>query len=161
MVLKEEDGAGAGLEAVDLALGGGPLLGGDDGLEGLGGEVPELVVLGAEEDDDAVGLRVEGAGDVLESLGHDGLDLGGADSDLLVERIVGAAVLDQREEGVGADSRGVGRDAAHFGGGGGESAGGEGGLDGGLELARLGEGARDRLEEAVHRKESTVVAVML
>lgn len=56
LVLEEEDGAVAGLEARELLLGGGPLLLGDDGLEDLAGDVPELLVLGLEEHDDARAL---------------------------------------------------------------------------------------------------------
>ena len=52
LVLEEEDGAVAGGEALDLRLGHGELLCGDDGLEDVEGDVPELLVLLAVEQDD-------------------------------------------------------------------------------------------------------------
>ena len=52
LVLEEEDGAVAGGEAaVDLALGRPPLVGGDDGLERVEDDLPELLVLVPEEED--------------------------------------------------------------------------------------------------------------
>ena len=52
LVLEEEDGAVAGGEAaVDLALGRAPLVGGDDGLERVEDDLPELLVLVSEEED--------------------------------------------------------------------------------------------------------------
>ena len=51
LVLEEEDGAVAVREAVDPALGGSELLGGDDALEDVQGDLPELLVLGAKEKD--------------------------------------------------------------------------------------------------------------
>ena len=56
----EEDSSGSGLEAGNAAGGALPALGGDDGLESVGCDVPELVVLSTVENDDTVGLRVEG-----------------------------------------------------------------------------------------------------
>ena len=51
LVLEEEDGAVAVREAVDPALGGSELLGGDNALEDVQGDLPELLVLGAKEKD--------------------------------------------------------------------------------------------------------------
>lgn len=52
LVLEEEDGAVAGGEAaVDLALGRGELVGGHDALEHVQRDLPELLVLVAEEED--------------------------------------------------------------------------------------------------------------
>lgn len=67
-------GAGARLEHVHAVGGVLPGIGGHDGLKDLASKVPELVVLGAEEDDDAVGLGVEGGGDVEDGLLDDLLD---------------------------------------------------------------------------------------
>ena len=51
LVLEEEDGAVAsGEAAVDLALGRAPLLGGDDGLERVEHDLPELLVLRAKQE---------------------------------------------------------------------------------------------------------------
>lgn len=44
-VFEEEDSAVAGAEALELVLGGGPVLGWHDGLESLGDHVPEALVL--------------------------------------------------------------------------------------------------------------------
>lgn len=76
-VLVEEDGAGAALEEGELVGGGLELVLGDNGLEGLGGDVPELLVLGAEEDDGTVGLDVEGGGSVEGGLLDDLVDARG------------------------------------------------------------------------------------
>ena len=51
LVLEEEDGAVAVREAVDAALSSSELLGGDDALEDVQGDLPELLVLGAKEKD--------------------------------------------------------------------------------------------------------------
>lgn len=58
LVLEEEDGAVAGGEAaVDLALGRGELVGGDDTLEHVQGDLPELLVLVTQEEDS---LKLDG-----------------------------------------------------------------------------------------------------
>ena len=51
LVLEEEDGAVAVRKTVDPALGGSELLSGDDALEDVQGDLPELLVLGAKEKD--------------------------------------------------------------------------------------------------------------
>lgn len=95
---EEEDGAGGGLEA-GVALGRGlPAVGGHDLLEDLRGDVPQLVVLGAVEDEHAVGLRVEGRGGLDQVLLHDRGDLVRGDGQLLVELVEGAAGLEGFEE---------------------------------------------------------------
>ena len=101
LVLEEEDGAVTGLEARELLLCGGPLLLRDDGLEDLAGNVPELLVLGLEEHDDARALRVERGRDVEHDLLHDLLNARVGHGALVREGIVGAALLDRLEEGVG------------------------------------------------------------
>lgn len=101
-------GTGGALEHVHLVGGGLEGIGGDDGLEDLGGNVPELLVVGAEEDDDAVGLGVEGGRGVEDGLLHDLGDALLADGQVLGQGVVGAAVLDEVEDRVGADGRHVG-----------------------------------------------------
>lgn len=100
---EEEDGSGGALEAGDAGGGVLPGLGGNDGLEGVRGDVPELVVLGAEQDDEAVGLGVEGRGGLEGGLLDDLLDALGSHGEVLGEGVVGAAVLGQLEEEVGGE----------------------------------------------------------
>ena len=94
-------GEGSGLEAVDTSSGTLPALSGDDALEDLSGDVPELVVVGAEEDEHAVGLGVEGGGDVAQGVLDDLLDAVLGDSQLLVELVIGAAELDEVQDRLG------------------------------------------------------------
>lgn len=101
LIDEEKNGAGTALEERELVAGGLPVLLGDDGAESIGGDVPELVVLGAEEEDGAVGLGVEGGGDVGDELADDLLDAGGGDGEVLAEGVVGAAFLDELEESGG------------------------------------------------------------
>jgi hypothetical protein len=109
------------LEHVNLALGSGPSLSGDDGLQDLSVDVPELVVLSVEEEDGAGGLRVEGGGDVLDDLGDDLAEAGVGDGRLLLEGVDGAAGREGGEVGCGR----------HFGcGGGGGVEAGVGGSEG-------------------------------
>lgn len=100
---EEEDGSGGALEAGDTVGGGLPGLRGNDGLEGVRGDVPELVVLGAEEDDEAVGLGVEGRGGLEGGLLDNLLDALGSHGEVLGEGVVGAAVLSQLEDEVGGE----------------------------------------------------------
>lgn len=72
-----------------------PAVGGDDGLQDLAGGVPELVMVGVEEDDDAVGLGVEGGGDVAQGVLDDLLDALLGDGEGLVEDVMRASVLDE------------------------------------------------------------------
>lgn len=58
-------------------------------------------MLGAEEENGAVGLGVEGGGDIGDELAEDLLDAGGGDGEVLGEGIVGAAVLDELEKSGG------------------------------------------------------------
>ena len=119
-VLKEQDGAGAGLEA-SHALGGWAELGlGNDGPEDLAGDVPELVVLGAKEDEQAVALAVEGRRDVEEGLLDDLLDASSGDgAEVLVQGVDAAAILDGSEESIRAAGGGdsSGSHCSGFGGG--------------------------------------------
>lgn len=97
----------SGLEAVQLLCGALELLSGDDGLEDILGDVPELLVLLLEENDGAGALAVEAGGAVEDSLADDLLDLLVRDGGLGLEAVVGAAGLDGGEEFSGT----------HFGGG--------------------------------------------
>lgn len=99
----ETYGSGGALEHGDLVAGGLPVLLGDDGLEDLAGDVPELLVLGAEQDDDADGLGVEGRGHVQGGLLDDLGDALLGDGQVLGQDVVGAAVLDQLDDRVGRD----------------------------------------------------------
>lgn len=80
-----------------------PGVGGDDGLEDLRGVFPELVVLGTEDDEDAVGLGVEGGGNVEDGVLDDLLDAVLGDGEFLVEDVVGAADLEEVEDRLGLD----------------------------------------------------------
>lgn len=103
LVVEEEDGAGAGLEAGHAAGGGLPGVLRDDGLEDVRGHVPQLVVLSAEEHEHAVGLGVERGGGVQGELVDDVGDARCGHRQLLVERVVGAAALGQLDKGVGGE----------------------------------------------------------
>lgn len=108
--------ASGALEESHLLGGGLKVLGRDDSLEDLGGDVPELLVLGAKEDDDAVGLGVEAAGHVEHGLFDDLLDALGADREVLAQDVVAAASLDEVEDRIGGDGSGL-LLGAHFCGG--------------------------------------------
>lgn len=95
-------GSVRGLEAVELGLRARlELILGDHGLEHLGGNVPELLVVLVQEDDDARRLRVERRGrvedDLVDNLNNLLVRLGS----LLVELVDGAALLDGIEEALG------------------------------------------------------------
>lgn len=75
-----------------------PLGLGDNGLQDIADNVPELVVLVLEQEHEAGGLGVEGGGDVLDELGEDLLDAGVGDGRGLVEGVDAAAVGDGLEE---------------------------------------------------------------
>ena len=96
-------------ETGNTAAGGFPLVLGDDGLQSIADNVPELVVLVLEKEDEAGGLGVEGGGDVLDELGDDLLNAGVGDGRVLVEGVDAAAVGDGLEEaGGGSHCGGVG-----------------------------------------------------
>lgn len=99
---EEEDGAGSALEEGQFVASGLPLVLGHDGLEGVGGDVPETVVLGAKEDNGADGLGVEGGGCSQERILDDLLDVGVGDAggEGLGEDVVGAAASGEVEEGL-------------------------------------------------------------
>lgn len=101
LVVEEEDSARGAAEAGDAV---GCLLPaglGNDGLEDGAGDVPELGVLGAEEDEQAVGLGVERGWGVEGGLLDELLDAGGSDgAQVLVEGVDGTTGLDQLEEGL-------------------------------------------------------------
>lgn len=67
--------------------------------EDLFDEIPELLVFGVQEDDEAGGLGVEGAGDVEDGFCDELLDAGVGDGDFLCERVEGATGFDGAEEG--------------------------------------------------------------
>lgn len=102
-VLEEEHRAGSALEERELVGGGLEVLGGDDALERLRGDVPQLLVLAAKEDDGAVGLGVEGRGSVERGVLDDLVDAGGRDGEVLVEGVDGAADLGHLEEEIGGE----------------------------------------------------------
>jgi hypothetical protein len=79
---------------------------GDDGLQDIADNVPELVVLVLEQEHETSGLGVERGGDVLDELRDDLLDAGVGDGRVLVEGVDAAAVGDGLEE-VGGGSHGV------------------------------------------------------
>lgn len=114
----------SGLEHGHLAGSALKLVGGHDRLEDLSGYVPQLLVLGAKEDHDTVGLRVEGGRDLVEQVLDNLLDTGRGDGQVLGERVVGPARLGEVDEGLSIGS--------HFGGGGGceESMSGSGSVSG-------------------------------
>lgn len=84
-------------EHVKLLLSGSVLLSRDDSLEGILGNVPELVVLLLEQDNDASALAIERGGSMEDGLANDLLDLLVVDGRLLLEGVDGAAGLDGRE----------------------------------------------------------------
>lgn len=103
IVVKEEDGAGSTLEHGHLVARRLPAGFGNDGFEDVGGNVPELVVLGAEEDDGAVGLGVEGGRSVQGGLVDEFLDALGGDGEVLAEGVESAAGLGHLKEDVGRE----------------------------------------------------------
>ena len=70
--------------------------------------VPELLVLLLEHDDEAGGLRVEGAGDVLDGVGDELLDAAVRDGGFVGQLVVGAAGLDGLEQVLGVRHCGCG-----------------------------------------------------
>lgn len=63
--------------------------------------VPQLLVLLLQHDDQARGLGVEGAGDVLDGVGDELFDAGVGDGGLVGELVVGAAGFGEVEQGLG------------------------------------------------------------
>lgn len=102
-VFEEEHRAGSALEERELVGGGLEVLGGDDALERLRGDVPQLLVLAAKEDDGAVGLGVEGRGSVQGRVLDDLVDAAGRDGEVLVEGVDGATDLGHLEEEIGGE----------------------------------------------------------
>lgn len=103
LVLEEEDGARSALEHVHAVLGGLPLVAGDNGAKRRRRQVPELVVLCAKEDDDPVGLGVEGRRGVERRLVDELLYAVGGDGEVLVERVDGSAGLGHLQKEVGGE----------------------------------------------------------
>ena len=91
-------GSITGAEASDAAASVLPLGLGDDGLQDIADNVPELVVLVLEQEHEASGLGVEGGGDVLDELGDNLLNAGVGDGGVLVEGVDAAAVGNGLEE---------------------------------------------------------------
>lgn len=85
-----------------------PLVLRHDGFEDVAHDVPELVVLVFQEEDQACGLGVEGGWDVLDEVGDDLLDAGIGDGGVLVEGVDAAAVGGGVEEGHGGGHVGLG-----------------------------------------------------
>lgn len=86
---------------IDLAIGAWPLRLWDDWLQNILVEVPQLLVLGAGDEDHAGRLCVEGRWDVLDDRGEDLLDALVRNWRLLLERVDRAAVGNGLEESVG------------------------------------------------------------
>lgn len=93
--------SGSTLEHGHLASGRPPLLSRDNALQDLGGDVPQLLVRGAEEHDDAVGLGVEGGRDLVQQVLDDLLNAAGGDGQVLREGVVGTALLGQVDQSLG------------------------------------------------------------
>lgn len=91
--------AACSLESSSLLPGSNPLVLGHAGLQNLGHDIPQLVVLGAVQDNRPVSLRVERAGHRLHGILHDLCDLGLLDGQLLVEGVPRAADVHRFEEG--------------------------------------------------------------
>jgi hypothetical protein len=91
-------GSVTGAETGDAVAGGFPLVLRDDGFEGVADNVPELVVLVFQQEDETGGLRVEGGGDVFDELGDDLFDAVVGDRGGFVEGVDAAAVGDGVEE---------------------------------------------------------------
>lgn len=98
LVFEEQYGAGTGGEGIELGFGGGESVGGNDLLQLVLGDVPELLVLGAEQDDHPRALRVERGRAVRDGLLDQFDDFLLGDGQLLVQGVDGAAVLDGGEE---------------------------------------------------------------
>ena len=94
-------GSVTGAEAGDAGASVLPLGLGDDGLQDIADNVPELVVLVLEEENEAGGLRVERGRNVLDELGDDFLNAGVGDGRVLVQSVDAAAVGDGLEEAGG------------------------------------------------------------
>ena len=93
-------GTVSSLELVNLLFCRGEHLRGNYRLQHLLNQLPELVVVGFQQDDEAGGLRVEGRGHVQDGV-SDKLDdtvVGGRG--FLVQSVVGATFLDDVPEGV-------------------------------------------------------------
>lgn len=86
------------LEHGNFARGGLPLLSSDNGLEDLAGDVPQLFVVGAEQDNDAVGLGVERRRNLVQQVLDDLLNAGLGDGQVLGEWVVGTALLGQVDD---------------------------------------------------------------
>lgn len=104
---KEAYGSVACAEARDAVAGRLPLVLGHDGFQDVAHDVPELVVLVLEEEDQAGGLGVEGRGGVLDDVGDDLLDAGVGDRRGLVEGVDAATVGGSVEERHGGGHLGV------------------------------------------------------
>lgn len=89
------------LESTDPACGASELVLGHNSLQDIERQVPEFVMLGVEQHDEARGLGVERRRDVEHGLLDESCDLLVGDGGLLVELVDGAAVLDGLEEGLG------------------------------------------------------------
>lgn len=93
--------SGSSLEHAHLAASRLPLLSRNNRLEDLGSNVPQLLVVGTKEHDDAVRLRVEGRGDLVQEVLNDLLDAVLRDGQVLGQGVVAAALLGQVDQGLG------------------------------------------------------------
>ena len=93
LILEEQHRAGAGGKGSQLVLGGLELVGRHDGSQCLLGQLPEFFMLGAQQDHQTGGLRVERRRRVLDGM-LDGLHhIGGRHRQLLVQRVDGTTFL--------------------------------------------------------------------
>lgn len=88
----------ASLEQVQPLLGLGPLVVRDNTLQHGLCDLPELIMLVLEQQNDSVALTVEGGRDMEKGFGDDFLDLLVVDGGLLLERVNGSTALDDVEE---------------------------------------------------------------
>lgn len=71
--------------------------------------IPQLLVLLLQHDHHAGGLRVEGAGDMLDGVGDELFDAGVGDGRLVGDLVVGTTAFGRVEEGLGLGHGGWGR----------------------------------------------------
>jgi len=86
------------LETIESLLGGAVLLRGYDALQDALCNIPELVMLLLDQEDDACTLAVEGGGNMEESLGDNILDLLVGDGGFFLELVVSTSCFDGIEK---------------------------------------------------------------
>jgi hypothetical protein len=86
---------------------------GDQTLQGINGDIPHLLVLLLEQEDNTGGLGVEGAGNVEDGVLNNAVDDIVRDGALALEVVVGAARLDQVQKIGGSRVLEFGLSGAH------------------------------------------------